>query len=85
MRTNLVAVAATAVLGTTNVSVLGALDSGVFGADATDAPFTPETKDMIEFGGVASVLFEDAPQVFPSYCMAGRSANAKVTWVVTFV
>ena len=63
MRANLLVVAATAVLGTTNVSVLGALDSGVFRVGATQAPFASETKDMIEFGGVASVLFEDAPQV----------------------
>ena len=57
------AVALASVLGTTNVSVLGALDSGVFRVSATQAPFAPETKDLIEFGGVASVLFEDAPQV----------------------
>ena len=69
MRANLLVVAATAVLGTTNVSVLGALDSGVFNVDATVAPFTPETKDMIEFGGVASVLFEDAPQVLLFCCV----------------
>ena len=56
-------VAVTAVLGTTNVSVLKALDSGVFAVSATDAPFSSETKDLIEFGGVASVIFEDAPQV----------------------
>ena len=78
MRANLVAVAATAVLGTTNVSVIGALDSGVFGVGATRAPFTPETKDLIEFGGVASVLFEDAPQVPRLCCVAGAVLAACV-------
>lgn len=58
------AVALTAVLGTTNVSVLNVLGSEVFDIEATRAPFSAETKDLIEFGGVASVLFEDVPQVF---------------------
>ena len=76
MRANLVTVALTAVLGTTNVSVIGALDSGVLGVDATKAPFTPETRDLIEFGGVASVLFEDVPQVPFWCCVAGAVVAA---------
>ena len=63
MRRNLIAVAGMAVLGTTNVSVLGALGSGVFNVDATKAPLSQDARDLIDFGGVASVMFEDAPQV----------------------
>ena len=63
MRQNVVVVSVMAVLGTTNVSVLGAMDSGVFGVQATSAPISRDTRDLIDFGGVASVLFEDAPQV----------------------
>lgn len=62
MRQNVVVVAVTAVLGTTNVSVLGVLNSSVFDVEATNAPITRDTGDLIDFGGVASVLFEDAPQ-----------------------
>ena len=63
MRRNLIAVAGVAVLGTTNVSVLNVLSSEVFNVDATKAPLSRDTRDLIDFGGVASVLFEDAPQV----------------------
>ena len=65
MRGNVVVVAVAAVLGATNVSVLNALGSEVFGVAATCAPFSSETEDLISFGGVASVLFEDVPQARP--------------------
>lgn len=63
MRGNVVMVAVTAVLGTTNVSVLSVLGSGVFAVSGTQAPLSRDTEDLISFGGVASVLFEDVPQV----------------------
>ena len=63
MRSNLISVAAAAVLGTTNVSVLKVMGSEVFRVRATQAPLSRDTVDLIEFGGVASVLFEDIPQV----------------------
>ena len=63
MRGNVVAVAAAAVVATTNVSVLGVLGSNVFNISATRAPLSRDTKDLIALGGVASVLFEDLPQV----------------------
>ena len=63
MRGNVVMVAVTAVLGTTNASVLSVLGSGVFAVSGTQAPLSRDTEDLISFGGVASVLFEDVPQV----------------------
>ena len=62
MRENTAAVAVVSLISTTNVAALEFLSSKVFNIGATMAPMTPSAHDMIQMGGVASVLFEG------SYC-----------------
>lgn len=57
-RANLAPVAVVSVVATTNVAALELLSSGVFAIGATAAPFKQSSIDMIEMGGVVSVLFE---------------------------
>lgn len=79
MRENVVVVAISAVLGFTNVSVLGALSSEVFDTASTRAPLSPDTLDLITFGGIASVLFEDLPQLVVAIRYAVLSQGADVS------
>ena len=58
MRDNTAAVAVVSLISTTNVAALEFLSSKVFDIDATKAPMTGSALDMIQMGGVASVLFE---------------------------
>ena len=73
MKDNVVAVGSTAVLATTNVTVLGLFNSDLFGHSATNAPKEGDVEDIAQLGGLLSVLFEDLPQVVISIAFLVRN------------
>ena len=83
MKDNVVAVGATAVLATTNVTVLTLINSDLFGLNATNAPKEGDVWDIAQLGGLLSVLFEDLPQVIISIAFLvrnnGQTASASAS------
>jgi hypothetical protein len=76
MKDNLVAVGATTVLATTNVTVLTLINSDLFALNATNAPPEGDVWDLAQLGGLLSVLFEDLPQVIISIAFLVRNGDA---------
>ena len=76
MKDNLVAVGATTVLATTNVTVLTLINSDLFALNATNAPPEGDVRDLAQLGGLLSVLFEDLPQVIISIAFLVRNGDA---------
>ena len=84
LRENTAAVAAASVISATNASVLSVLSSGLFDVNATRAPFSGGTLDIISLGGIAAVLLEDLPQLVVSISYLAVGGGGLVVYFSIF-